>query len=38
MMMMKGQEHLSYEEKMRDLGAFKLEEKAQRILSICINT
>jgi len=35
---MKGMEHLSYEDRLGDLGLFSLEEKRLRgMLSICIN-
>jgi len=36
--MIKGPEHLSYEERLRELGLFSLEEKAQGNLTNVINT
>ena len=39
MKMMKGLEHLSYEERQRELGLFSLEKsRLKGILSMCINT
>lgn len=36
--MIKALEHLTYEDRLRDLGPFSLEKKAQKILPVCTNT